>query len=119
MKMRSLFLTSFLVLGLLTGVGQVSAEQKRAFGFFGEVNSFDENNLTMVVDDQVFKITDSMRVYKKKGLKGNLSDIRPGVKIGFYPSKREGRGQGTYIDAIWVLPANWKAQRGYADDFEG
>jgi len=118
MKMRSLFLTSFLILGLLTGISQVSAEQKRTFGFFGEVNAFDQNNLTMVVDDRVFRISDSMRVYRKKGQKGRLSDIRPGVKIGFYPGNRESRRQATYIDAIWVLPANWKAERGYAHDSE-
>ncbi|HEB86187.1 MAG TPA: hypothetical protein ENI68_04100 [Gammaproteobacteria bacterium] len=115
MKMCSLFLTSFLILGLLAGIGQVSADQKRTFGFFGEVDSFDPNNLTMVVDDQVFRIRDGVRVYKKGGEKGQLSDIRPGVKIGFYPGKRESRGRGTTIDAIWVLPKNWKAERGHSD----
>jgi len=118
MKMRSLLSISLLVSGLLIAVSPVSADQKRTFGFFGEVDSFDRNNLTMVVDDRVFRISDSVRVYKKKGQKGTLSEIRSGVKVGFYPSNRESRGQGTYIDTIWVLPANWKAERGYADNIE-
>ncbi len=118
MKMRSLFLTSFLILGLLAGIGQVSADQKRTFSFFGEVDSFDPNHLTVVVDDQVFRIRDGARVYKKRGEKGQLSDIRSGVKIGFYLGNRMSRGQETFIDAIWVLPANWKAERGYADNSE-
>ena len=118
MKMRSLLSISFLILGLLTGISQVSAGEKRTFGFFGEVDSVDHGNLTMVIDDQVFQVRDSVRVYSKKGQKGRLSDIGPGVKVGFYPSQRESRGRGTYIDAIWVLPANWKAERGYARNSE-
>ncbi|GMQ89645.1 MAG: hypothetical protein BMS9Abin09_1155 [Gammaproteobacteria bacterium] len=118
MKMRSLLSISLLISGLLTVISPVSADQKRTFGFFGEVDSFDRNNLTMVIDDRVFRFSDSLRVYKKKGQKGTLSEIRSGVKVGFYPGNREGRGQGTYIDTIWVLPENWKAERGYADNFE-
>ena len=94
MKMRNLVSISLLISGLLTVISPVTADQKRTFGFFGEVNSFDRNNLTMVIDDRVFRFSDSLRVYKKKGQKGTLSEIRSGVKVGFYPGNREGRGQG-------------------------
>ncbi|GMQ83983.1 MAG: hypothetical protein BMS9Abin06_0731 [Gammaproteobacteria bacterium] len=116
MKMRSLFAISLLLSGLLTGISQASAGQQRTFGFFGEVDSFDRGEQLLVIDDQVFRISDSVRVHKKKGQKATLSAIRPGVKVGFYP-KGESR-QNSYIDAIWVLPENWKAKRGYADNFD-
>ncbi|GMQ87074.1 MAG: hypothetical protein BMS9Abin08_0272 [Gammaproteobacteria bacterium] len=118
MKMRSLFTISILVSGLLTGINTVSAGQQRTFGFFGEVDSFDRGEQLLVIDDQVFRLSDSVRVHKKKGQQATLSAIRPGVKVGFYPKQRGESRRNSYIDAIWVLPENWKAKRGYADNFD-
>lgn len=118
MKMLSLLSISILVTGLLAGLNPAYADQQRTFGFVGEVNSFDRGNSMLVIDDRVFWISDSVRVHKKKGKKATLSEIRPGVKIGFYPAKSHERGQKSSINAIWILPANWKGNRGYADNFE-
>jgi len=118
MKIRSLVSISILVSGLLAGFGPASADQKRTFSFVGEVDSFDRSNHMLVVDDHVFRVSDSARVHKKKTQKATLSEIRPGVKIGFYPAQRDGRRQESSINAIWVLPADWKGTHGYADDFE-
>jgi|GEM_PF-3521621 len=118
MKMCSLLSALFLTLGLLIGANPTLADQKRTFGFFGEVDSFDRTKQMLVVDDRVFRIDDSVRVHKKKGRKATLSDIIPGVKVGFYPAKRDENRQNNYIDEIWILPSNWKAKRGYADNLE-
>lgn len=116
MKMRNLLSISILVSGLLTGINPAAADQKRTFGFFGEVDSFDRSKQLLVIDDHVFSISDSASVHKKKGHKATLSDIRPGVKVGFYPRNGNDGGRAASISAIWILPANWKAERGYSDD---
>ncbi|HHH45265.1 MAG TPA: hypothetical protein ENK49_14120 [Gammaproteobacteria bacterium] len=104
--------------GLLAASGQASADQKRSFGFVGEVNSLDRGNSVLVVDDRVFHISDDVRVHSSKtNKKSTLSAIRPGVKVGFYPARRDRESEST-ISSIWVLPANWKGQHGYSDDFE-
>ncbi|MFQ5642391.1 MAG: hypothetical protein ACE5FQ_01690 [Thiogranum sp.] len=115
MKMRSLISTLLLVSGLLAGLNPAWADRQRTFGFTGEINSFDRDSSTAVVDDRVFRISDKVRVYKGKGLSATLSDIRPGVKVGFYPKPTGDSGQNAYIDAIWILPANWKNNRRHSD----
>ena len=64
----------------------------------------------LVVEDLVFRISESTLVHKRRGGKGTLSDIRPGTRIGFYP----GSGGASHINEIWILPRNWKAPPGYA-----
>lgn len=109
-----------LVLGcvLIAAVGMTSAGERRSFGYSGEVDSFDSTSRLLVVDDHVFQLTDDVRVYMKKGREGQLSSIRPGVKVGFYPGGRESGKHGTYIDAIWVLPASWKVKHDYSIELD-
>jgi len=116
MKIRNLVSISLLVSGLLAGINPAYADKQRTFGFVGVIDSFDRGNDLLVIDDQVFQISDKVRVHKKKGQKATLSDIGPGVKVGFYPQNRGGRRQASSIQSIWVLPANWHGKRGYADD---
>lgn len=117
MNIRKLVSIFILGSGLLAVSGQASADRNRSFGFVGEVNSFDRSNAVLVVDDRVFHVSDQVRVHNPGAKKSTLSAIRPGVKIGFYPTRRDGEGE-TAISSIWVLPANWKGERGYSDNFE-
>ncbi len=118
MKMHSVLKKLVLGFVLMAAAGMATADRQRVFGFFGEIDSFDRGSRLLVVDDRVFRLADDVRVHTKKGRKGVLSDIRPGSKVGFYPS---GRGDGRhqiYINEIWVLPANWKAERGHSVEFD-
>lgn len=118
MKMHSVLKKMVLGFVLMAAAGVATADRQRTFGFFGEIDSFDRAGRLLVVDDHVFRLADDVHVFTKKGRKGVLSDIRPGVKVGFYPS---GRGDGRhqiFINEIWVLPANWKAERGYSVQFD-
>ena len=110
MKMRLVITASLLAVALASGSAQAGPWKKHTFGFTGQVNSFDRGGGTMVVEDLVFRISESTRVHKRRGKKGRLSDIRPGTRIGFYP----GQGSSTAISDIWILPRNWRAQPGYA-----
>jgi len=118
MKIRNLVSISLLLSGLLAGINSAYADKQRTFGFVGEINSFDRGNNMLVIDDRAFQISDKVRVHKKKGQKATLADIGLGVKVGFYPEKRDDSRQGSFIQSIWVLPANWHGKRGYADNFE-
>ena len=110
MKVQTLITASLLAVALMAGVFQAGAGQKRTFGFTGQVDAFNRGGGTLVVDDQVFHISESTRVYKRRGAKGTLSHIGPGTRIGFYP----GSGGASHINEIWILPRNWKARPGYA-----
>jgi hypothetical protein len=110
MKMQALITTSLLAVALMTGTLPAGAGKKRTFGFTGQVDAFNRGGGTLVVDDQVFHISESTRVNKRRGAKGTLSHIRPGTRIGFYP----GSGGSSHINEIWILPRNWKARPGYA-----
>ena len=115
MKLHKLLSTSFVAAVLLGGMLQAGADQHRVFGFFGEVDSFDRSSGTMVVEDSLFRISESTQVYKRKGSKGTLSDIRPGVKVGFYPRGAGRSAQASVIDQVWILPRNWRGTPGYAE----
>jgi len=108
MKMQTLITTSLLAVALMAGTLQ--AGQKRTFGFTGQVDAFNRGGGTLVVNDQVFHISEATRVHKRRGAKGTLSHIRPGTRIGFYPRT----GDSSLINEIWILPRNWKATPGYA-----
>ena len=98
---------------LATGTFQAQADRQRVFGFTGEVYSFDRGDGLLVVEDSVFRVSEAIRIHKRGGAIGTLSDITPGTKVGFYP----GTGRQTVtINEIWLLPRNWKGKPGYADD---
>ena len=90
MKMQTLITTSLLAVVLMAGTLPAGAGQKRTFGFTGQVDAFNRGGGTLVVDDQVFHISESTRVHKRRGAKGTLSHIRPGTRIGFYPGSGGG-----------------------------
>jgi hypothetical protein len=110
MNRYRLITTSFLAVVLLAAGLPAGADQQRSFGFTGEVNTFNRGSGTLVVEDLVFRISESTSVHKKRGAKGTLSDITPGTKLGFYP----GSGDSPLLSDVWVLPKNWKAEPGYA-----
>jgi len=110
MKMQTLSTASLLAVVLMAGAFQAGADQQRTFGFTGQVDAFNRGGGTLVVEDQVFLISESTLVRKRRGGKGTLSDIRPGTRIGFYP----GSDGSSYVSKIWILPKNWKANPGYA-----
>jgi len=107
MKMQTLITTSLLAVALMAGTLQ--AGQKRTFGFTGQVDAFNRGGGTLVVEDQVFHISEATRVHKRRGAKGTLSHITPGTRIGFYP----GSGGSSHINEIWILPRNRHIQPGY------
>ena len=110
MKMQALITAPLLAVVLMAGALQAWAGQQRTFGFTGQVDSFNRGGGTLVVEDQVFLISESTLVRKRRGGKGTLSDIRPGTRIGFYP----GQNGSSNVSRIWILPRNWKAPPGYA-----
>jgi len=110
MKMHSLITASLLTVLLTAGAFQAGAGQQRTFGFTGQVDAFNRGGGMLVVEDLVFRISESTLVHKRRGGKGTLSDIRPGTRIGFYP----GSYGSSQVNEIWILPRNWKAQPGYA-----
>ncbi len=110
MKMQTLITAPLLAVVLMAGAFQAGAGQQRTFGFTGQVDSFNRGGGTLVVEDQVFRISESTRVHKRRGAKGTLSDITPGTRIGFYP----GSAGSSHVNNIWILPRNWKAPPGYA-----
>ena len=107
MKMQTLITTSLLAVALMAGTLQ--AGQKRTFGFTGQVDAFNRGGGTLVVEDQVFHISEATRVHKRRGAKGTLSHITPGTRIGFYP----GSGGSSNINEIWILPRHRHIQPGY------
>jgi len=109
MKMQTLITAPLLAVVLMAGAFQAWAGQQRTFGFTGQVNSFNRGGGTLVVEDQVFRISESTRVHKRRGAKGTLSDITPGTRIGFYP----GSGGSSHVNEIWILPRNRHIQPGY------
>ena len=115
MKPNKYIQTLLISIVMTTGALAAQTGQQTVFGFFGAVDSFDRSHGTLIVDDLLFHINESTLVYKKKGQKGTLSDIRPGVKVGFYPDGGRNPSQASDITRIWILPANWNAQRGYAE----
>ena len=117
MKMHSLITASLLAVLLTAGTCQAGdrdkawkKKQPRTFGFTGQVDAFNRGGGMLVVDDQVFHISKSTRVHKRRRGKGTLADLTPGTRIGFYPRSR-GSSQ---INDIWILPRGWKAPPGYA-----
>jgi hypothetical protein len=110
MKMHRLITASLLAVLLTAGTCQAGAGHKRTFGFTGQVDAFNRGGGTLVVEDQVFRISESTLVHKRRGAKGTLSDITPGTRIGFHP----GSDSSSQVNEIWILPKNWKAQPGYA-----
>ncbi|MGB5408006.1 MAG: hypothetical protein WBN43_14595, partial [Thiogranum sp.] len=105
MKMQTLITAPLLAVVLMAGAFQAGAGQQRTFGFTGQVDSFNRGGGTLVVEDQVFRISESTLVHKRRGAKGTLSDITPGTRIGFYP----GSAGSSHVNNIWILPRNWKA----------
>ena len=110
MKLQTVITASLLAVVLMAGACQAGADQQRIFGFTGRVDAFNRGAGKLVVEDQVFRITESTLVQKRRGGQGTLSDIRPGTRIGFYP----GSDGSSYVEKIWILPKNWKASPGYA-----
>lgn len=110
MKLQTLFKASLLSLVLAAGTFQAWAGQQRVFEFTGQVNAFNRSGGTLVVEDLVFRVLESTQVYKPRGTKGMLSDIKPGTRVGFYP----GSGGSSYVNEIWILPSDWQAAPGYA-----
>lgn len=115
MKIHIVITASLLAVLLTAGPCQAGGKawknaQQRTFGFTGQVDAFNRGGGTLVVNDQVFHISEATRVHKRRGAKGTLSHIRPGTRIGFYPRT----GDSSLINEIWILPRNWKATPGYA-----
>ncbi len=115
MKLQTLFTTSLLAVVLTAGAFSAHAERQQSFGFFGEVNSFDRRTGTLVVEDLVFRTNEKTLVHKGKRRKAVLTDIRRGHKVGFNPRAGARSTETPAVDEIWILPANWKASRGYAE----
>jgi hypothetical protein len=114
MKIHIVITASLLAVLLTAGPCQAGGKawkkaQQRTFGFTGQVDAFNRGGGTLVVDDQVFHISESTRVHKRRGAKGTLSHIRPGTRIGFYP----GPGGSAHINEIWILPRHRQIQSGY------
>lgn len=111
MKLYRLLTTSLLTAVLMGSALLVNASQDRVFGFVGDVNAFDRSNGTIIIEDLLFRTSESTIVRKKNGSRGTLSDLIPGTKIGFYPQG----GENSLVDQVWILPSNWSANPGFAD----
>ncbi len=115
MKFHKLIATSLVTAVLMGSTLAVWADKKREFGFSGKVDAVDRGNGTMVVEDMLFRIDNNTQIVKKRGRKGTLADLRPGITIGFYPSGSGRRAQSSVVERVWILPRNWRAEPGYAE----